>query len=135
MATALMMVLTEGGKCMRLRYWAPFCLFLCVRGALSAHIQTPEGSEDIPLLARSATFVFHAQVLSIATVHGKDAFFLPNVANLAVDRWYKGAPGPATVRLKYLYPPLIRGSDCIDLRRASSWLIFAKQTADGTYEF
>lgn len=91
-------------------------------------------------LADHASFIFHAQVLSIESVLEKEPVSgeiirQVNTAHLAVDRWYKGEPGSETIRLKYIYPGFGSGDDCIDLNRSSSWLIFAKLTDDGAYEF
>jgi hypothetical protein len=120
--------------------WAIFTCGLCFPYTLSARPRGPEGTEDIRHLADHASFIFHAQVLSIESVPMKDSvsgeFILQvNIANLAVNRWYKGEPGSETIRLKYIYPGFGSGDDCIDLNRSSSWLIFAKLTDDGAYEF
>lgn len=120
--------------------WAIFTCWLCSPCTLSARLRGPEGTEDIRHLAEHASIIFHAQVLSIESIKKKDSIsgeiiLEVNIANLAVDRWYKGEPGTETIRLKYTYPGFGSGDDCIDLNRSSSWLIFAKRTADGAYEF
>jgi HEAT repeat protein len=120
--------------------WAIITCFLCFPCTLSARLRSPEGTEDIGRLADHASFIFHAQVLSIESVLEKEPVSGEivqevNIANLAVRRWYKGEPGSETIRLKYIYPGFGSGDDCIDLNRSSSWLIFAKLTNDGAYEF
>ena len=120
--------------------WAIFTCWLCSPCTLSARLRGPEGTEDIRHLAEHASVIFHAQVLSIESVKKKDSIsgetiLEVNIANLAVDRWYKGGRGKETIRLKYTYPGFGSGDDCIDLNRSSSWLIFAKLTDDGAYEF
>ncbi len=112
---------------------AIICWLLFPR-SLSARIPIAEGTEDIRDLAESASFVFHARVVSIDLIRGTPDWG-EGTANLAVDRWYKGKPRPATVRMKFLYPGIISGHDCIDFRRTSSWLIFANQGADGSFVF
>jgi hypothetical protein len=112
---------------------------LALPGTLSARLRAPEGTEDVRRLGEQASFVFHARVLSIDSVAGQDTIAGQTVhevqiAHLDVDRWYKGTPAPATVRLKYVYPGFVLGHDCIDLHRSSSWLVFANASADGFYK-
>jgi hypothetical protein len=59
------------------------------------------------------------------------------IATLAVYRWYKGNPRPSTVRLRFAYDDNLaaNGYGCVDLRRSSTWLIFANQTSPGLFEF
>jgi hypothetical protein len=100
----------------------------------------PDGAQDIRRLSANAALIFHAQVLSITSLHGRisvsgEVVLEANVADLKVDRWYKGAAESENVQLRYVYPGFMGGHDCIDLERASSWLIFAKRAPDGTYEF
>lgn len=113
--------------------------WLCCPGMAWARIQGPEGGEDLDLVGQHATFIFHAHVVNVTSPGGQDVLvgntsYNVNIADLAVDRWYKGTTA-AQVRLKYIYPALISGHDCIDLERASSWLIFASRENDGTYVF
>lgn len=107
---------------------------LCFPCLLWAHIPADEGTESLIELGGSAAFIFHATVLSFDSVRGKfgDEY---GFVNLAVDRWYKGKPGPATVRMGFQYPGFISGSDCINFHRASSWLIFANRNRDGSFQF
>jgi hypothetical protein len=119
---------------------AIFTCSLCFPCTLSARLRGPEGTEDIRQLADHSSLIFHARVLSIESIPMKESvsgeiILEVNMANLAVDRWYKGEPGSETIRLKYIYPGFGSGDDCIDLNRSSSWLIFAKLTDDGGYEF
>jgi hypothetical protein len=119
---------------MRLALLRGLCLlWLCSAQAMWGSLPPIEGTEDIRALARNATFVFHAQVVSIVRIG--DALLGENLAELKADRWYKGTPRSETVRLQYLYPGYMSGHDCIDLQRSSSWLIFAEQMPDGTYRF
>jgi len=120
--------------------WAIITCWLCFPFTLSARLRSPEGTEDVRHLGDHASLIFHAQVLSIESVLEKDPVSgeiiqQVNTANLAVRRWYKGAPGSETIRLKYIYSGFGSGDDCIDLNRSSSWLIFAKLTDDGAYAF
>jgi hypothetical protein len=102
-----------------------------------ARIPIPEGTEDIPYLAQSASFVFHARVINIASSDRETEWRQVGIATLAVYRWYKGNPRPSTVRLRFAYDEnsAANGHDCVDLRRSSTWLIFANQTSPGLFEF
>jgi hypothetical protein len=125
--------------------WGLLTSLLSIPGTLLARLAAPEGMEDIPRLASHATFIFHADLLGIESVPGPESVsggsvYEVQIASLAVDRWYVGRlsvgrPRPETVRLKYVYPGGVNGSDCIDLNRSSSWLIFAKLRPDGLYGF
>jgi len=102
-----------------------------------ARIPIPEGTEDIPYLAESASSVFHARVVRIESSDQETEWRQAGIATLAVYRWYKGDPRPSTVRLRFSYDnnSAVNGHDCIDLRRSSTWLIFANQTPSGLFEF
>jgi hypothetical protein len=107
---------------------------------LSARLAPPEGTEDLRHLSEHASLIFHARVVRIDPVAGQDSVagelvYGAQIATLDVDRWYKGAPAPGAVRLKYVYPPLVNGHDCVDLHRSAFWLVFANPRADGSYEF
>jgi len=58
-----------------------------------------------------------------------------HTAILSVDRWYKGTPGNSTEQIRYAFPPIMIGHACIDLRRSSSWLIFAHRVTPDMLEF
>ena len=102
-----------------------------------ARIPRPEGTEDIPYLAESASSIFHARVINIAPSDRETEWRQAGIATLAVYRWYKGDPRPSTVRLRFAYDSnsAVNGHDCVDLRRSSTWLIFANQTSPGLFEF
>jgi len=102
-----------------------------------ARIPIAEGTEDIPYLAESASSVFHARVVRIESSDQETEWRQAGIATLAVYRWYKGDPRPSTVRLRFSYDSnsAVNGHDCIDLRRSSTWLIFANQTSSGLFEF
>ena len=112
------------------------CL-LFLQSASWARIPVPEGTEDIPYLAESASSVFHARVINIASSYRETEWRQAGIATLAVYRWYKGNPRPSRVRLRFAYDDnsAANGHDCVDLRRSSTWLIFANQTSPGLFEF
>ena len=100
-----------------------------------ARIQISDGSEDLRDLFSSAEFVFHGRVVTIES-DGKNNDWYNGVADLEVDRWYKGTPTRPTVRLQFVYNRNFgNGHLCIDLHRSASWLIFAKQVGNGVFEF
>lgn len=117
-------------------------LGLCVLATLFfpsgvlARLESPEGTEDIRFLAESASFIFHARVVSFDSIHrdyGQEA----GIATLAVGRWYKGKIQPATVHLKFVYAGMSafrNGHDCVDLHRSTTWLVFANQTVQDLFE-
>lgn len=112
---------------------------LSLSSDLWGRLRGSEGAEDLPRLSDNATFIFQADVLSINEVDGRIAF--PNrivhdayIADLKINRWYKSSADSERIRLRYsAYAS--DGHDCIDLKRTSTWLIFATQAADGVYEF
>jgi hypothetical protein len=99
------------------------CLLLLTSPAWG-RLPTPEGSEDLIYLGDSAQFIFHARVENPG----------PGVATLHVDRWYKGKPQVGPVRLQYEFWP-DQVYNCIDLHRTDTWLIFARKTASGVFQF
>ena len=109
-------------------------LFLPV--LLWARLPIPEGTEDLCQLGNSAEFIFHAAVVSLEVSPAKVGP-IPATANLLVDRWYKGKPQTAKVRLKFFSSSELGqdGHHCIDLQRTDSWLIFANQVSPGVFEF
>ncbi len=128
------------GRIRRIRVRRREILVLCVLvlaillfpSSVLARLEPPEGTEDIRYLAESASFVFHARVVSFDSVR-KEYGEEDGVATLAVDRWYKGKTQPATVRLKFAYAGMSAfrdGHNCVDLHRSTSWLIFANQGPD-----
>ena len=54
-----------------------------------ARIQISDGSEDLRDLFSSADFVFHGRIVTIES-DGKNNDLHKEVANIEVDRWYKG---------------------------------------------
>jgi hypothetical protein len=100
-----------------------------------ARIPEPEGMEDLQWLGASAPFIFHANVVGFNTTtrNGREEGF----AILTVDRSYKEKPHGFTVRLRFRYDDYSwqNGHDCIDLRRADSWLIFAVRESGDVFDF
>ena len=120
------------------RWFLIFMMWLLLLPIASwARIPVPEGTEDIAYLAQSASFIFHAQVVEIEPNDQQTQWRQAGIATLAVDRWYKGAPQPPIVRIRFAYDDnsAINGHDCVDLRRSSTWLIFANQTTTDLFEF
>ena len=122
------------GELSVLHFVLPFLLlFPCVS---LARIQIADGTEDVRDLFTSAEFVFHGRVVTIEPDGKNNDDSYSGVAQLEVRRWYKGTPRQSTVRLRFAYDRHFgNGHSCIDLHRSASWLIFAKQTETGLFEF
>lgn len=118
---------------------------------MTARIPIPKGTEDIRDLFASAPLVFHGRVVRIdsrlverRSIEEDVKHFEwdanndrgARVATFEVDRWYKGASQRPTVQLQFYGGEAhIRGQDCIDLLRDSTWLVFARQGSNGLFEF
>jgi hypothetical protein len=105
------MRMVTAGRALTMRLARPrlICLlWLCSAHAMWGGLPPTEGAEDIGHLAEKATFIFHAQVTSVVRVADLESSLDANLAELKVDRWYKGTPHAETVRCSTVIPGVFR---------------------------
>jgi len=105
----------------------------CLCPLLWGRIRAPLGYEDISGMAKDAPLVFRGKVIQV-DLSKNDRYFKEGIAQIAVDRWYKGKQVKLDlehVPLHFGYGGFLQGHNCSDLALDSYWIIFAKPAAAG----
>jgi hypothetical protein len=93
-------------------------------------LMVPPYMADVRALAEKAPLVFRGHVLTVTpfTTHTEPGARDESVANIQVDRWYRGK-GPTEALLRFAYSGEIfaNGHDCIDFRPDTYWVVFAAE--------
>jgi len=93
----------------------------------------PPSLADVRDLAEKSPLVFRGHVIAVssATTNTEPRANNQFIANIQVDRWYRGS-GSAPALLHFAYSGRIAadGHDCIDFRPETYWIVFAKNEGE-----
>jgi HEAT repeats len=132
--------LPEAMRKLKHRVWlatvvASLALFLLAVQPL-CRLMEPPSMVDVRVLAEKAPLVFRGHVLTTTPVtpNIENGTRIESIANIQVDRWYKGV-GPTVALVRFRYPDIgINGHDCIDFRPDTYWVVFAGSESSGQLE-